>query len=195
MANKPKANPNAKHTLDDVLKALQDLVRNELAEGGKTPAADANAEAESVDAAASLDAETDPSLTLEEAVAQLLDEPTDDLGVDAPPEAASTDVAPPPPAAPATAKTKTVPEQTSINWDDIPVLNDVVVPPIVDAAAPLPPPARARELAVRVIAKLNIELRKAGNTPLDPTMIDRLEHLLREALEIAAAKPENPPPS
>lgn len=47
------------------------------------------------------------------------------------------------------------------------------------------PPVSAddpRALAVQVIAKLNTELRKCGERALDAVIIDRLQHLLREAL-------------
>ena len=52
--------------------------------------------------------------------------------------------------------------------------------------APLPPAPSSRDLhqvAVRVIAKLNIELRKAGKPPLDAKTINRLQQLLKEAME------------
>lgn len=41
----------------------------------------------------------------------------------------------------------------------------------------------ARNVAVNVIAKLNMELRKCGERALSPVTIDRLQFLLREALE------------
>jgi hypothetical protein len=41
----------------------------------------------------------------------------------------------------------------------------------------------ARNVAVNVIAKLNMELRKCGERTLSPVTIDRLQFLLREALE------------
>lgn len=63
--------------------------------------------------------------------------------------------------------------------DGIPVLSEIADLP---ADAPLPEPERARELAIRVIARLNIERRKAGQAPLDIKTIERLQQLLREAL-------------
>ncbi|MFQ5756019.1 MAG: hypothetical protein ACE5H7_07970 [Acidiferrobacterales bacterium] len=51
---------------------------------------------------------------------------------------------------------------------------------------------RARNLAVRVVAKLNMELRKCGERALSPATIDRLQYLLSEAL---AQKPSNVDPS
>jgi hypothetical protein len=122
-----------------------------------------------------------------------------------------------------------VPE-TAGDWDDIPVLEEVVAEmaaeyehgelanetssarsprlhPEVEAsretaaetplpdnlALPLPAPSRAHDLAVRTVAKLNIELRKAGKRPLDAKVIARLAMMLRETLESDAAKVENKP--
>lgn len=109
------------------------------------------------------------------------------------------------------------------DWDDIPVLEDVVVdepepeaePPAAQAAGvaaaaeppsapaapatetnlalPLPAPSRAHDLAVKTVAKLNIELRKSGKRPLDPKVITRLAMMLREALESEAANVDNSP--
>jgi hypothetical protein len=108
-----------------------------------------------------------------------------------------------------------VPE-TAGDWDDIPVLEEVVAemaaehetgeneppaagettaetPPPDNLALPLPAPSRAHDLAVRTVAKLNIELRKAGKRPLDAKVIGRLAMMLRETLESDAAKVENKP--
>jgi hypothetical protein len=108
-----------------------------------------------------------------------------------------------------------VPE-TAGDWDDIPVLDEVVAemaaeyepgeheppaagetaaetPPPANLALPLPAPSRAHDLAVRTVAKLNIELRKAGKRPLDAKVIARLAMMLRETLESDAAKVENKP--
>ncbi len=73
--------------------------------------------------------------------------------------------------------------------DDIPVLEDIALPPPDGipvrsfGGAPLPEPSQAHALAVRVIARLNIELRKSGERLLDSGIIKRLERLLREELE------------
>jgi hypothetical protein len=75
----------------------------------------------------------------------------------------------------------------SVNFDDLPVLSDVVVPP--PGATPSTPELpfaeteNARQLAIRVVARLNIELRKSGERPLDARNIDRLQHILMEELE------------
>jgi hypothetical protein len=68
--------------------------------------------------------------------------------------------------------------------DDIPVLNEVAEPA---AAAPpsttsLPSAKQARDIAIRVVARLNIERRKAGETPLDIKAIERLQKILKETL-------------
>ncbi|HEX7044625.1 MAG TPA: hypothetical protein VF203_08415 [Burkholderiales bacterium] len=65
--------------------------------------------------------------------------------------------------------------------DEIPVLKEVAdlrAPP----APPLPDAAQARDIAIRVIARLNIERRKAGEAPLDIKTIERLQQYLAEAL-------------
>lgn len=137
----------------------------------------------------------------------------------------------------------TSPPETAGDWDDIPVLDEVVTETLaehepgevpdgaplslpaghpaeaegpeegkpgpkarvdsIDAPAsqtppdnldlPLPAPSRAHDLAVRTVAKLNIELRKAGKRPLDAKVIARLAMMLRETLESDAAKVENKP--
>jgi hypothetical protein len=53
----------------------------------------------------------------------------------------------------------------------------------IAATPPLPDPQHARDLAIRVVAKLNIEMRKAGGQGLDIKTILRLQRLLKEALE------------
>lgn len=86
----------------------------------------------------------------------------------------------------------------SFNLDDIPVLNEVVAPPAggVPAAeptapspeAPLPAPDRAREIVVRAVAKLNVEMRKSGSAGLDTRTILRLQQLIRQELEKGGEK-------
>lgn len=232
-ADKAKHQPSPKHTLDEVLKTLQDLVHNELAEEGAgaakrtrrrtksdrdSDAADSpetNADdtethnpAESEPQATSTDFETQAQSRATDAAAlasleSLLQEfspeslsPTPQTEPDT--EAESTpepEAVEPPPSKRGGKKKKTAPpEQTTIHWDDVPVLNEVVALPRGASVgiddAPLPPPEKAREIAVRVIAKLNIELRKAGNAPLDPVIIDRLEQVLREMLVAVQPKPD-----
>ncbi len=64
---------------------------------------------------------------------------------------------------------------------EIPVLKEVA-----DLNAPPPPPlpdvAQARDIAIRVIARLNIERRRNGEPPLDIKTIERLQQYLAEAL-------------
>ena len=70
-------------------------------------------------------------------------------------------------------------EQVEINWDDIPVLNDVVAP------APTPDDAtskQAREIAIKVAAALNVELRREGTGTMDVKTIMRLQSLLGREL-------------
>ena len=85
--------------------------------------------------------------------------------------------------------------QVEMDWDDIPILNDVAAPPPAGApgipATPLPSADRAHDIAVRTIAKLNIELRKRGERGLDPITINRLQRLLQEELEQQGANVDN----
>jgi hypothetical protein len=79
-------------------------------------------------------------------------------------------------------------------WDDIPVLDEVAAHPDDDSTehdvddpqfapgAGTPKPDRVREIAIKVVAKLNIELRKCGERGLEARTVDRLNFLLREAL-------------
>ncbi|MGE5240914.1 MAG: hypothetical protein ACM3NI_04635 [Bacteroidota bacterium] len=79
------------------------------------------------------------------------------------------------------------------NLDDIPVLKEVVAPPAGSSllteppAARTPPPRpspdRARDLVVRAVAKLNVEMRRTGGIGLDTKTILRLQQLIREELE------------
>jgi hypothetical protein len=92
----------------------------------------------------------------------------------------------------------TLGDHMEIDPGDLPVLQDVVVPPPAAAQLnliepPLPAADRARELAVRVAARLNIERRKRGEIGIDTKTIHRLQQLLREELEKAGAKRENMP--
>lgn len=108
-----------------------------------------------------------------------------------------------PAAAPTERKTsepgKAATDQLEIDWeDDIPVLHEVAAPPpkapwlpaAVDAE-PLPSDDRARDIAIRVIARLNIELRDRGQPGLDPMLINRLQRVLREELAQHAPNMDN----
>ena len=69
--------------------------------------------------------------------------------------------------------------QVEINWDDIPVLNEVVAPP---PAADKLTTQEAREIAIKVAAALNIEARKKGGESMDIKTIMRLQSLLSQEL-------------
>jgi len=83
----------------------------------------------------------------------------------------------------------------------IPVLTDAVVFPNaagdIDADAPaqlevpLPSPDRARDMAIQVAARLNIEMRKSGRRGLNTAAIIRLAQLLRDALAQAQPNVDN----
>ena len=82
--------------------------------------------------------------------------------------------------------------------DDIPVLKDVVAQPgdgkrrkktaTPATESPLPAPDRAREIVVRAVAKLNVEMRKSGSAGLDTRTILRLQQLIRQELEKGGKK-------
>ncbi|MDH5631916.1 MAG: hypothetical protein OEZ10_02880 [Gammaproteobacteria bacterium] len=84
-------------------------------------------------------------------------------------------------------------------WDDdIPVLRDVAAPPPMGEPEPatadehtLSPKERGRKLAIRVIAKLNIELREKGKPELPPLIINRLQRILEQELAQQAANMDN----
>jgi hypothetical protein len=90
-------------------------------------------------------------------------------------------------------KAKTADLPSSSNLDDIPVLKDVVSPstgstlkaepPSTPSKDRLPRPNRAREIVVRAVAKLNVEMRKTGGTGIDTKTILRLQKLIQEQLE------------
>lgn len=138
--------PSTKHTLEDVLRGLQDLLHHELA-----------------------------------------DSPRDPPKSPKPPRAtrARREAVPGDPA-PAEGRTRPL-EQMSIPWDDVPELNEAVSP--ARAATGGEAARSPRECALRAVAKLNIELRKAGQPPLDAAIIERLARLLRAELETEAAPP------
>ncbi len=72
--------------------------------------------------------------------------------------------------------------------DDIPVLENVALAP-PPATKPAPVSAEhMRDVSIKVIARLNIELRKAGKQPLDAKAIHRLQQLLRESLDQGGKK-------
>ncbi len=69
--------------------------------------------------------------------------------------------------------------QVEINWDDIPVLHEVVaLPPALDNVTI----QEAREIAIKVAATLNIEARKQGGESMDIKTIMRLQSLLSQEL-------------
>jgi hypothetical protein len=97
-----------------------------------------------------------------------------------PPDSQKAKSAPPKPHTTGSSKAPTVAaKQVEINWDDIPVLNDVVAPP------PTPDDVtsrQAREIAIKVAAALNIELKKEGTGTMDIKTIMRLQSLLGREL-------------
>lgn len=82
-------------------------------------------------------------------------------------------------------------------WDDdIPVLREVAAPPpagkqAAEESGPIASRAQTHKLAVKIIARLNIELRKKGKPELEPLTINRLQRILEEELAQQAANVEN----
>ncbi len=97
-------------------------------------------------------------------------------------------------------------EQVEINWNDVPVLEDVALsslsgetgtpatpPPTVATANPPRGGVKARDIALKAIAKLNIQLRKSGKRSLEPLMVDRLQYVLKEILDQGGSNMDNKP--
>lgn len=91
-------------------------------------------------------------------------------------------------------KSSAADNQHSFNLDDIPVLQEVVAAPAGSTLAPkktvnstkkqsAPEANRARDIVVRAVAKLNIEMRKSGGVGLDTKSILRLQQLIHTELE------------
>ena len=72
------------------------------------------------------------------------------------------------------------PTQIEIGWDDIPVLNDIVAPAPQELDVEISP--EIREIAIKVAAALNIELKRAGKETLDVKMVMQLQSLLQQEL-------------
>lgn len=245
---KLKHKPNARHTLNEVLHSLQDMMHNELAgiadgdgsELDKKSGASLSKEevlsslkaligtpentSQSANPASSSKAAKNPpvddTLDPDTAAEMLPQDSSDDASKTDKVETKATDTSsipePPkgrnetpspaddfrlemedirepdtPPKAPAKAKKKSrknineasttnAVEQVEINWDDIPVLNEVVAPP------PMPDDAatqEARAIAIKVAATLNIEARKKGGDTMDVKAIMRLQSLLSQELQ------------
>jgi hypothetical protein len=271
----PEHKPSRKVALEEVMRTLQDLVSNELANEPEKPAGEAQTTAAKTKKTGSAEKQsaTRPALSAEvlpaapAVVAESPAETSPPAGSGVPPEGLQQELpyfeaAPPAPtayppeavepqvasfspekppihevksgvAADSGASIDTAPATTAeeINWDDIPVLEEVVElaeetdtdevdqddatdgggrprrEPAVEAdpdgdidamgpvpsAANLPPVDTAHRLAVQVAARLNVELRKSGQTGLNSDVITRLARLLEEALAKAAPNMENTP--
>jgi hypothetical protein len=124
----------------------------------------------------------------ETATAPQTDSPAKDDNPPPPEEHVVKEQTPPPPQtekapdeAPKPQGTPPAPTKSTNAPDEIPVLNEVA-DISAPAAPPLPEVAQARDIAIRVIAKLNIERRKLGEKPLDIKTIERLQQYLADAL-------------
>ncbi|MEJ2106310.1 MAG: hypothetical protein P8X48_03130 [Acidiferrobacteraceae bacterium] len=82
------------------------------------------------------------------------------------------------------------PKQIEIGWDDIPVLNDVVAPPPEALDQEVRP--EIRDIAIKVAAALNIELKRASKEALDVKMVMQLQSLLQHELVVRGLLDEHP---
>ena len=104
---------------------------------------------------------------------------------------------------PSTATASTAPKTPAAkihlgHEDNIPLLQDVIEP--VGAAAPSahapglnPGPEQSRRMAVQVAARLNVELRRAGQHTLSSDVITRLARMLQETLAQSPPNVDNKP--
>ncbi len=193
--------PSAKHALDEVLKSLQDLVRNELAEE-RAPLPSEQASRKMPPAARPTTPAPATSPRTSDSPADAIPVLTDPIGRAIPGTKTATRQAARAPVAAAVAKPipadglqtelplALVDDVTAVNAaaEDIPVLQHVVVPPPVPIARERTPATIARRIANEVATRLAAELGRAGTSRLEPAIIRRLEDLLREALEKQAAE-------
>ncbi|MBE9515569.1 MAG: hypothetical protein IME93_01185 [Proteobacteria bacterium] len=211
MAKQPgRRKPSKKHTLQEVTSTLQDLVNNELSDASlrlKTlnkrvkdvredkPGTDSKPESaspgnkdngedtEDPDWIAALGEELEV-LVSEGQTADLEEKPEIKTETDDKPDNKSTSET-----TAAAPEEKQSGDQLDIWNDDIPVLREVASPP--PAAEPQPAgndgqpstKERAHKLAIRAIAKLNIELRKRGKPELEALLVNRLQRILEQELD------------
>lgn len=154
MSDDKKHRPSSKHALDEVLQALQDLVHNELGDAQAIPREDPQRRPSAPKAKTEEASSAGPPVLTQ--VVQPASKTTK-----APDQAHK-------------------PEQKTIDWDAIPVLQEVV--------APASAPERTAKVTVQQIARETIvalerKWREDGQRPLDPAMIRRLEGLLAAVLQ------------
>ncbi len=187
--------PSAKHALDEVLKSLQDLVRNELAQERAPLASEQAGRKTSVPARPTTPAPAAPPRT-SESPADAIPVLTDPIGHAISGTKTSTRQAARAPVAAAVAKPiATGGLQAELPFaaaEDIPVLQHIVVPPPVPVARERTPATTARRIANEVATRLAAELGRTGTSRLEPAIIRKLEDLLREALEKQAAESPRP---
>jgi hypothetical protein len=110
------------------------------------------------------------------------------------PDVRETDPAPARETAPTRGKRKRIkPRQIEIGWDDIPVLNDVVAPAPEELDVEITP--EIRDIAIKVAAALNIELKRAGKETLDVKMVMQLQSSLQRELAARGLPQQDTAPS
>ncbi len=86
---------------------------------------------------------------------------------------------------------------STANWDNIPLLQDVIdaVESPADSRTPAPNPSaeQARRMAIQVAARLNVELRRSGKHALSSDILTRLARVLQETLAQSPPNVDNKP--
>ena len=189
--------PSRKHTLQDVTSTLQDLVNNELS--------DASLRFKSLKSRVDQVRDGKPASNPAREAPAVADESEDEnwiesLGDEL--EQMMSEVAESSPAAedaPAPSDKKASGDQLDIWDDDIPVLRDVASPATAGDSKPKPSrqhqpqtiKEQAHTLAIRAIARLNIELRQRGKPELEVLLVNRLQRILEQELDQQATNVEN----
>ncbi len=193
--------PSAKHALDEVLKSLQDLVRNELAEERALLPNERAGKAAQAERSPSPVPATFPR-AVDDPSADAIPVLTDPIGHAIPRTKTGTRPAARAPVAAAVARPIPAgglqtelplpladePAADPAAIEDIPVLQHVAVPPPMPVTRERNAATIARRVANEVATRLAAELGAAGTSRLEPAIIRRLEDLLREALEKQAAQ-------
>lgn len=116
-------------------------------------------------------------------------QPVRETDADAAEESSEIQDAPPPKPARGRSR-RSKPKQIEIGWDDIPILNDVVAPPPEVLDQEVSP--EIRDIAIKVAAALNIELKRASKETLDVKMVMQLQYLLQHELVLRGLLDKHP---
>lgn len=84
-------------------------------------------------------------------------------------------------------------QSSDSEWDDIPILENAVDLKSAGEGSVVLTTEQARRAVIKVVARLNVELRRAGKRSLNTAVITRLAQLLQEELAPARANVDNKP--